>query len=181
MSTIRVVALVLAASVFTLPACSKSADQAEQKPQRKLKMKMGGTAPADAVTANIAEFDPNADVLLDMDSYGAEQPDEFAIQQAFFNQFEAIGQCVIDEHERRKDDLDVQFPGDVLIAVKLNPKSSRPFGVNATMPEGFEDATKMKDCLREAAADARYPKWDGAPRIVEFEFELDPGSVWVEE
>jgi hypothetical protein len=179
-TTARVVALVLA-SVFTLPACSKSAEQGQQQPQRKLKMKMGGAAAPDAVTANIAEFDPNADVLLDMDSYGGELPDEFAIQQAFFNQFEAIGQCVIDEHDRRKDAPDVQFPGDVSIAVKLNPKSSRPFGVNATMPEGFEKATKMKDCLREAAADARYPKWDGPPRIVEFEFELDPGSVWVEE
>lgn len=178
-TTPRVVALVLAASFFTLPACSKSADEAKQPPQRKLKMTMGGTAAADAVTANVAEFDPNADVLLDMDSYGGEHPDEFAIQQAFFGQFEAIGQCVFDEKDRRKSEE--QMLGDVMIAVKLNPKSSRPFGVNATMPEDYEKATKLKDCLREAAADARYPKWDGAPRVVEFEFELDPGSVWVEE
>jgi len=71
--------------------------------------------------------------------------------------------------------------GDVVIAVKLNPKSSKPFGVNATMPEKYSSATKLKDCLREAAAAAPYPKWDGPPRVVEFEFELDPGSVWVEE
>ncbi|MFV8750675.1 hypothetical protein ACNOYE_08985 [Nannocystaceae bacterium ST9] len=178
MSTARVVALVLA-SVFTLPACSKSTEQAKQQPQRKLKMKMGGSAGADAVTANIAEFDPNADITLDMDSFGSEQPDEFAIQQAFFGQFEAIGQCVFDEKDRRKSED--QMLGDVVIAVKLNPKSSRPFGVNATMPEGYTEATKLKDCLREAAAAAPYPKWDGVPRIVEFEFELDPGSVWVEE
>lgn len=176
-TTARVVAIVLA-SVFTLPACSKSAED-KQPPQRKLKMKMGGTAAPDAVTANVAEFDANADVLLDMDSYGGEIPDEFAIQQAFFGQFEAIGQCVFDEKDRRKSED--QMLGDVVIAVKLNPKSSRPFGVNATMPEGYEKAAKLKDCLREAAADARYPKWDGPPRVVEFEFELDPGSVWVEE
>ncbi len=175
----RVVALVLAASVFTLPACSKSGEQAKEQPQRKLKMKMGGAAPADAVTANIAEFDPLADVTLDMDAYGVEQPDEFAIQQAFFGQFEAIGQCVFDEKDRRKSED--QMLGDVVIAVKLNPKSPLPFGVNATMPEEYAKATKLKDCLREAAAAASYPKWDGTPRVVEFEFELDPGSVWVEE
>jgi hypothetical protein len=178
-TTARVVLLVLAASVFTLPACSKSADQAKQQPQRKLKMKMGDASGPNAVTANIAEFDPNADVLLDMDSYGGEIPDEFAIQQAFFNQFEAIGECVFDEKDRRKSEE--QMLGDVVIAVKLNPKGSRPFGVNATMPGDYEKATKLKTCLREAAAGAKYPKWDGPPRVVEFEFELDPGSVWVEE
>ena len=177
--TARFVALVLATCVFTLPACSKSDEQAKQQPQRKLKMKMGDTARPEAVTANIAEFDPNADVLLDMDSYGGELPDEFAIQQAFFNQFEAIGQCVFDEKDRRKSED--QMLGDVVLAVKLNPKSSKPFGVNATMPEKYSSATKLKDCLREAAAAAPYPKWDGPPRVVEFEFELDPGSVWVEE
>lgn len=178
-TTARVVALVLATSVFTLPACSKSGEQAKQQPQRTLKMKMGGAASADAVTANIAEFDPNADVVLDMDSFGNESPDEFAIQQAFFGQFEAIGECVFDEKDRRKSED--QMLGDVVIAVKLNPKSSRPFGVNATMPDDYASAAKLKDCLREAAAGASYPKWDGPPRVVEFEFELDPGSVWVEE
>lgn len=181
MTSARLVALLLAASVVTLPACKKSEDQAK-KPQRKLEMRMGkvSSATPSPITANIAEFDPNADISLDMEGQGGnESPDEFAIQQAFFGQFEAIGQCVFDEHDRRGSDE--QLPGDVVIAVKLNPAGKQPFGVNATMPEGFEKATKLKDCLREAAAAAPYPKWDGQPRIVEFEFQLDPGSVWVEE
>lgn len=181
MSTARLVALVLAASVVTLPACGgKSKEQAQQQPQRKLKMTMGGTSSPtpSPITANIAEFDPNADVVLDMEA-GNESPDEFAIQQAFFGQFEQISQCVFDEKDRRKSED--QLPGDVVIAVKLNPAGKQPFGVNATMPDEVADATKLKDCLREAAAGAPYPKWDGQPRVVEFEFELDPGSVWVEE
>jgi hypothetical protein len=109
-----------------------------------------------------------------MDKFGgAERPDQYVIQQAFFNQFAALDECVWAEKDRRGSED--QLLGDVSMAVKLNPESQRPFGVNAQMPKGFEKSGKLKDCLREAAANAGYPTYDGPPVIVDFEFELDPG------
>ena len=165
--------------LLALPACGKSG--AQKAPQRKLTVKVVGTSTADAVTANVAEFDPNAAISLDMDKYGGERPDDYEIQQAFFGAFDGIGTCVEAERQRRKTPDDEVLPGDVSVAVKLNPEKSRPFGVNATLPEGFESATKLKDCMREEVAKVKYPTYDGVPVVVEFEFELDPGSVWVEE
>ena len=161
-----------------LPACGKSGPQ-NKASQRKVTVKIGGAAAPGAVTANIAEFDPSADISLDMDKYGSERPDQYAVQQAFFAAFDGIGACIDAEKERRK--TDEQFEGDVSMAVKLNPEKPRPFGVNATLPEGFEKATKLKDCMREEVAKVQFPKYDGPPVVVEFEFELDPGWVWVEE
>lgn len=163
---------------LALPACGKSGSQ-DKNQQRKVTVKIGGASAPDAVTANIAEFDPNADISLDMDKYGGERPDEYAIQQAFFAAFDGIGACVADEHERRK--TEEQFKGDVSIAVKLNPEKPRPFGVNATLPRGFEDAAKLKDCMREEIAKVKFPTYDGPPVVVEIEFELEPEWVWVEE
>ena len=160
---------------LALPACGKSGNVGAKSKQRQLRVKVGGAAAPNAVTANIAEFDPNADISLDMDKYGSEHPDEYAIQQAFFGQFGAIDECVWAEKDRRGSEAQLQ--GDVALAVKLNPEQSRPFGVNASMPEGYEKATELTNCLREAAAAAPYPTWDGPPRVVEFEFELDPGYV----
>ena len=42
----------------------------------------------------------------------------------------------------------------------------RTIGVNATLPSGYEKSTKLEDCLREAAANAAYPKYDGPPVVV---------------
>jgi hypothetical protein len=162
---------------LALPACGKAG--AEKAPQRKLTVKIGGAAAPDAVTANIAEFDPMADIALDMDKYGSARPDEYMVQQEFFNAFDGIGACVDAEKARRK--TDETFDGDVTVAVKLNPSQHRPFGVNATLPSGFEKSTKLKDCMREEVAKVKYPKYDGPPVVVQFEFELDPGYVWVEE
>ncbi len=163
---------------LALPACSK-ADPKSKAAQRKLTVKLAGAADPGAVTANIAEFDPNADVSLDMDKYGSERPDEYEVQQAFFAAFDRINECVLAEHERRKSEE--QFPGDVSMAVKLNPEAPRPFGVNATLPSGFEEAEQLETCMREAVGDVQFPTYDGPPVVVEFEFELDPGFVWVEE
>jgi hypothetical protein len=163
---------------LALPACGKSGSQ--NKPQqRKVTVKIGGATAPDAVTANIAEFDPNADISLDMDKFGSERPDEYAVQQAFFAAFDGIGGCVAAEHERRKTEK--EFDGDVSVAVKLNPEKARPFGVNATLPSGFENATKLKDCMREEVAKVEFPTYDGPPVVVEIEFELEPEWVWVEE
>jgi hypothetical protein len=62
------------------------------------------------------------------------------------------------------------------MSIKMNPKSAKPFAVNAEMPEGV-DSKKLNDCLRDAAAAAAYPKYDGPPVVVKFSFELDPGST----
>lgn len=163
---------------LALPACGKSGSR-DKASQRKVTVKIGGATAPDAVTANVAEFDPNADISLDMDKYGSERPDEYAIQQAFFAAFDGIATCVDDEHKRRN--TDEQFPGDVSIAVKLNPEQHRPFGVNATLPDGFEKAAKLKDCMREEIAKVPFPKYDGPPVVVEIEFELEPAYIWVEE
>lgn len=177
----RRVSLVLLSSFLllglALPGC-KSKPQAKQQ-QRKVTVKIGGAAAPNAVTANIAEFDPNGDIALDMDKFGSERPDEYAIQQAFFAAFDGIGACVAAEHERRNSDE--QFEGDVSIAVKLNPEKPRPFGINATMPSGFESATELKDCMREEVAKVEFPTYDGPPVVVEIEFELEPEWIWVEE
>ena len=169
----------LSCSLLALPACGKSGNYAKDKAgtakQRNVQIKVGGAAAPNAVTANIARFDPNADVVFDLDKYGNERPDQYAVQQAFFNQFGALDECVLAEKDRRgKED---QLLGDVFMAVKLNPEKSRPLGVNATMPTGYEGATKLEDCLREAAASSAFPQYDGPPVVVEFEFELDPGFV----
>ena len=80
--------------------------------------------------------------------------------------------------ERKKSER--QLPGDVAMSIKLNPKSSTPFAVNADLPDGVKD-NKLKDCLREAAGAATYPQYDGPPVVVKFNFELDPGGGAVEE
>lgn len=184
MKNLSRVSLVLLSSclLLSLPACGKSGSAEKDKnSQRKLKVKIGDAAAPGEVTANVAEFDPNAAISLDMDSYGGERPDDYEVQQAFYGAFDGIGSCVTAERERQKIADDATLPGDVTIAVKLNPERGRPFGVNATMPEGLEDNEVLEDCMREEVAKVDYPKYDGPPVVVEFEFELDPGSVWVEE
>lgn len=179
MPTIARSLLILSSLCLALPACGKSGTKGSKAKQRKVEVKVGGAAAPNSVTANVAEFDPNADISLDMDKFGSERPDEYAIQQAFFGQFGALDECVWAEKDRRgKED---QLLGDVSMSVKLNPEQSRPFGVNASMPDAYAKAQKLETCLREAAASAPYPTYDGPPVIVDFEFELDPGSVWVEE
>jgi hypothetical protein len=170
--------LVLASCLMlgvALPACGKSQTKDKASSKREVKVKVGGAAAPNAVGANIAEFDPNADISLDMDKYGTERPDEYQVQQAFFGQFGAIDECVWAEKDRRGSER--QLPGDVALSVKLNPEQSRPFGVNATMPDGLSKAEKLANCLREAAASAPYPTYDGPPVVVDFEMELDPGYV----
>lgn len=175
--TVRLLSLSLLSLALALPACGKSANDAN-KPQRSLKVRVG-KGDAKSVTANVADFDPNGDFNLDLDAYGSERPDEYAVQQAFFGQFEALDACVWTEKERRSSED--QLPGDAVMAVMLNPKEARPLGVNATMPEALAKASKLTDCLREATAAAPYPTYDGPPVVVEFEFEVDPGSYEVVE
>ena len=121
--------------------------------------------------ANIATFDPDEDIHFDLNAYGTSRPDQYAIEQAFAGAYPAMDECVAAEKERRKSDK--QLPGDVKMAIKLNPKESRPFAINADLDRGL--GGKLGDCLREAAAAVAYPTYDGPPVVVKFEFELDPG------
>ena len=131
-----------------------------------------------AAMASIASFDPNEDIQFDLDAYGSDRPDQYGIEQAFATRYGAFDDCVAAEKKRRhKDD---QLPGDVAMAIKLNPKSNKPFAVNAALDPGAE-SKKLNDCLRDAAAAANYPEYNGPPLQVKFSFELDPGSVEVEE
>jgi hypothetical protein len=171
-------ALTTLAAGLALGACAKSADP--PKSQRQLKMKIGDQVVGGdaAVTAKISTFDPNADTVLDLDQWGSEHPDEYGIQQAFFAQFGNMDQCVLDF--KGAVGTKKQLRGDVHIAVKLNPAEQRPFGVNAKLPKKYNGKKKLKECLREAAASAGYPSYNGPPRVVEFDFELDAGSEWVD-
>jgi len=132
------------------------------------------------VTANIAEFDPSADMEFDMDKWGSEMPDEYAVQQAFSNSFTAMDECVWN-YKEQKGMTDKTLAGDVKMSVKLNPKKSDPMGINVEMPAKFAKKDKLAKCIRDAAADAPFPTYDGPPYVVNFEFELDAGSEWVEE
>lgn len=130
-----------------------------------------------ASMASIASFDPSADIAFDLEAYGSDRPDQYEIEQAFATRYGAFDECVAAEKQRSgKDD---QLPGDVSMAIKLDPKSNKPFAVNAELAEGA-GSKKLGDCLREAAAAASYPKYDGPPVVVNFNFELDPGSTLVE-
>ncbi len=131
-----------------------------------------------ASMASIATFDPNEDIQFDLNAYGSSRPDQYAIEQAFATRYGAFDECVAAEKKRRH--AEKQLPGDVSMAIKMNPKSNKPFAVNAELPEEVP-SEKLADCLREAAAAATYPEYDGPPVVVKFSFELDPGSVEVEE
>jgi len=155
----------VAAMVTMVTACGKPAEPAGERGRK-------------AAMASIASFDPNEDIAFDLDAYGSARPDQYAIEQAFATRYGAFDDCVAAEKKRRHKDE--QLPGDVAMAVKLNPKSNKPFAVNASLDPGAE-SKKLNDCLRDAAAAATYPEYDGPPVQVKFSFELDPGSVEVEE
>lgn len=130
-----------------------------------------------ASMASIASFDPSADIAFDLEAYGSDRPDQYEIEQAFATRYGAFDECVAAEKQRSgKDD---QLPGDVSMAIKLDPKSNKPFAVNAELADGA-GSKQLNDCLRDAAAAATYPKYDGPPVVVKFNFELDPGGAIVE-
>jgi hypothetical protein len=127
-----------------------------------------------ASMAGIANFDPDEDIHFDLEAYGTDRPDQYEIEQAFATRYAAFDECVIAE-KRRRGRAD-QLPGEVAMAIKLNPKSNRPFAIHAELPAGA-DSRQLDDCLRDAAAAATYPQYDGPPVQVKFNFELDPGAL----
>lgn len=155
----------VAMTVTMLAACGKPAEPAGER----------GRKPA---MASIASFDPGADIAFDLDAYGSDRPDQYALEQAFATRYGAFDECVAAEKKRRHKDE--QLPGDVAMAIKLNPKSNKPFAVNATLDPAV-DSKQLSDCLREAAAAATYEMYDGPPVVANFSFALDPGATYVEE
>ena len=159
----------LAALAMVVAAAACGWKPAEQAGERGRKASM----------ASIASFDPSEDIAFDLEAYGTARPDQYEIEQAFATRYGAFDECVAAEKKRRgKDD---QLGGDVAMAIKLNPKSHKPFAVNAELPDGVSTSKKLGDCMRDAAAAATYPEYDGPPVVVKFNFELDPGSTYVEE
>lgn len=130
---------------------------------------------AQAAKTSIPTFDPNADVVLDMKA-GGERPDEYDLTQAFEQQYDSFDECVA----AAKKDPNETLPGDVDVEVLLNPKGHEPLGINAKLP-GEVDKSSLRECLRGAVAAAAYPSYDGPPVVVNFSFQLDPGTYWEEE
>ncbi len=154
-----VVVAILTVAVGSASACNMK--PAEHKGQRVRTI----------AKANVASFDPDEAVNFDLNAYGSDRPDQYAIEQAFNGAFPAIDECVGAEKDRLKSED--QLPGDLKLAIKLNPKDKSPFAVNAELAEGL--GQELTDCLREAAAGVAYPTYDGPPVVVKFELELDPG------
>ena len=128
-----------------------------------------------AVKANIAEFDPDADMDFDADKWGTELPDEYDIEQAFASSLEKMDRCVLAYRNRTKVDADTVLDGEVELAIKLSPRKGKPAGVNVVLPEAQSSDKKLSKCIRDAAYSVGYPKYDGPPRVVNLSFELDPG------
>jgi hypothetical protein len=130
---------------------------------------MLGSSAAQAATA-VPEFDPNADTQLDMEA-GGERPDDYAVLQAFEQQYDAFDKCV----EKAKKGKDTTLPGDVDVQVLLDPKGEKPLGINATLPNKVAKDKNLRECLRTAIAAVDYPVYNGVPVVVEFSFQLDAG------
>lgn len=128
------------------------------------------------VKASIAEFDPNSEVKFDLSKYGSQRVDEWLVQEAFNRSFDGLDRCVAAVRGRLKVGGEDVLEGDVDFVVQLNPESDRPFAVSATISNPKLDGDKiLKDCLRDAVAEVKYPKYDGPPQVAEFSTQLDPG------
>lgn len=128
-----------------------------------------------SVKANIAEFDPDADMDFDVDKWGTELPDEYDIEEAFASSLSKMDTCVLAYRDRSDVDEDEVLDGEVELAIKLNPREGKPAGVNVSLPEAQREDKQLSRCIRDAAYSVGYPKYDGPPRVVNLSFELDPG------
>jgi hypothetical protein len=137
---------------------------------------LGSTAASAAASATVPEFDPNADVVIDMNG-GGERPQDFQVMEAFEQQFGEFDQCIA----RAKQGKETQLDGDVDVQVLLDPKGDRPLGINAALPGKTGKDKGLRECLRSAVAAARFPSYNGPPIVVEFNFQLDPGYEEVQE
>lgn len=128
------------------------------------------------VKASIAEFDPNADFVLDLDKYGSESPDDYAVGLAFNQAFGGMDTCVVNAKKSMGLGDAATLKGDVSVAVQLDPKTGTPSAVNATLPAKYARNSQLRDCIREVVGGVEFPKYDGTPRVAEFSCELDAGA-----
>lgn len=135
---------------------------------------------ARTVKANISTFDPDADVSLDMDKWGTERPDDYAVQMSLNQAFGPMDACVAAAKARKGMPADKVLAGEVDLAVKLQPKTGKAAAVNATLSGKLDKDAALKDCIREAVASVQFPKYDGPPVVAELSTELDAGSEWDE-
>lgn len=133
------------------------------------------------VKANIAEFDPNADFEFDLDKYGTEAPDDYAVQLAFNQAFGGMDACVLNAKKDMGLGDSSVLAGDLEVAVQLDPISGKPSAVNATLPKKYARNGPLKDCIRNAVGGIEFPKYNGVPRVAEFTCELDAGSEYEED
>lgn len=133
------------------------------------------------VQANVSEFKPS-EMSFDLDKYGSARVDEFEVQEAFNRTFDGLDECVMKTKKKHNIPVEQPLDGEVDFQVQLDPENSKPMGVNAKLSASKWDKDRdLKDCLREAVADAGYPTYDGPPQMAEFSTELDPGSEVEEE
>jgi hypothetical protein len=134
------------------------------------------------VKANIGAFDASADMDLQLDGGGGgEMPDDYDVRNAFNSSFDGMDACVADYKSRKKIPVEKTLEGAIALSVKLNPKDSHPLGINASIGGHHGKDEQLKTCIKESVDKAPFPTYDGVPRVVDFETELDPGSQWVEE
>ncbi len=155
----RMCHVALFAAAFGLVACDMKPAEGNGRTVRK------------ASKASIATFDTSK-LDFDIMSVGSERPDEYMTQQAWENSFSAFDECVADEKSRVNSEK--QIPGDITLTVRLHPEG-KPIGVNADGPKGLLKREKLVNCMREAAATAPFPKYDGPPVETEMTLEVDPG------
>lgn len=132
----------------------------------------GLTSATASAAAAVPTFDPDADVVIE--DTGSERPDEHTIELAFKKQNDALNACVTLAGQ-------AGAKGDAKLEVLLNPQGDRPLGINATLPDGLQNNTDFRECVRGATAAAPFPSYDGPPVVVDLDFELDPGHEIEEE
>lgn len=137
-----------------------------------------GNRAARTVKANISTFDPKADVVLDLDKYGSERPDDYGVQVAFAQSYGGMDECVLEAKERKKMDPEsVLHDGMMDISIKLDGPKGKAMAVNATLPGKLDKDSKLKDCIRNAVAEVQFPSYNGPPVVVDFYTEVDAGTM----
>lgn len=134
------------------------------------------------VKANVSTFDPNGDIGVDLDKYGSERPDDYAVQQAFHGAFEPMDECVLEAKKRKGMGTAAVLEGDLAVAVRLDPAiGTKPAAVNATLPKRYAKDDDLAQCLRNAVGGVTFPQYDGPPVVVDLSCELDAGSEYEED
>jgi len=139
-------------------------------------IKQAGRSSGRTVKASVGTFDPNADVTIDLDKYGSERPDDYAVQMAFNQAFVGLDQCVLAAKERKGIAAETQLEGDLDLQVKIDP-SGKAVGVNTTLPEKWAKDATLESCIRDAVAAVQFPKYDGPPVVTEIYTQLDAGTM----